>query len=165
MGREVVTGKEQELQELGIYLRSCSCIKYRDVFLYKRFRLSFAKTLRSVVLLSENLWGNCGCLNKNKQKQKNVTHAFQSESTLYGCLNVKKLLARSRCKIWSLSDCNWTWTLNDLVLKRTVNHLANMVNLAKWLSVRLWTKWLWVWVQLQSLMLLLPLVTCLKWCG
>ena len=24
--------------------------------------------------------------------------------------------------------------------------------LAKWLSVRLWTKWLWVWVQLQKVL-------------
>ena len=50
-----------------------------------------------------------------------VTYAFESESTLYSCLNVKELLARSR-------------------------------SLAKWLSVRLRTKWFWVRVQLQSLM-------------
>ena len=31
-----------------------------------------------------------------------VTFAFQSESTLYSCLNVKELLARSRRKLWSL---------------------------------------------------------------
>ena len=34
-----------------------------------------------------------------------VTYAFQSESTLYSCLNVKELLARSRREIWNLSDC------------------------------------------------------------
>ena len=28
-----------------------------------------------------------------------VTYAFQSESTLYSCLNVKELLARSRCEM------------------------------------------------------------------
>ena len=28
-----------------------------------------------------------------------VTYAFQSESTLYSCLNVKELLTRSRCEI------------------------------------------------------------------
>ena len=39
-----------------------------------------------------------------------VMYAFQSESTLYSCLNVKELLAPSRCEIWSLSDCNWTQT-------------------------------------------------------
>ena len=76
-----------------------------------------------------------------------VTYAFQSESTLYSCLNVKELLARSRREIWSLSDCNWTRTHNHLVHKRTLNHLAK---LAKWLRVRLWTKWLCVRVQLQS---------------
>ena len=60
-----------------------------------------------------------------------VTYAFQSESTLDSCLNVKKLFARSRREIWRLSDCNWTRTQNHLVLKRTLNHLAE---LAKWLS-------------------------------
>ena len=73
-----------------------------------------------------------------------VAHAFQSECTLYSCLKAKELLARSRPKIWSLGDCNWTQTQNHLVRKRTLNHLA------KWLSVRLRTKWFWVWVQLQS---------------
>ena len=76
-----------------------------------------------------------------------VTHAFQSESTLYSCLNVKELLARSRRKIWSLSDCKWTRTHNQLVRRRTLNYSAS---LTKWLSVSLRTKWLWVRVQLQS---------------
>ena len=76
-----------------------------------------------------------------------VTYAFQGESTFYSCLNVKELLAWSRRKIWSLSDCNWTRTHNRLVRKRTLNHLAK---LAKWLSVRLRTKWLWIQVQFQS---------------
>ena len=60
-----------------------------------------------------------------------VTYAFQSESTLYICLDVKELLARSRREIWSLSDCNLTRTHNHLVHKWTLNHLAK---LAKWLS-------------------------------
>ena len=60
-----------------------------------------------------------------------VTHAFQSESTLSNCLNVKELPARSRREIWSLSDCNWTQTHNHLVPKLRLNHLAK---LAKWLS-------------------------------
>ena len=60
-----------------------------------------------------------------------VMKVFQSESTLYSCLNVKELLAWSRCKIWSLSYCNWTRTHNYLVHKWTLNHLAT---LAKWLS-------------------------------
>ena len=56
---------------------------------------------------------------------------FESESTLYSCLNVKELLARSRRHIWRLSHCNGTRTHNHLVRKRTLNHLAK---LAKWLS-------------------------------
>ena len=54
----------------------------------------------------------------------NVTYAFQSDSTLYSCLNVKELLARSRREIWNVSDCNWTRIHSHLVRKRTLNHLA-----------------------------------------
>ena len=77
-----------------------------------------------------------------------VTFAFQRESKLYSCLNVKELLARSWCHIWSLSDCNGTRTHNHLVRKRTLTHLVKLDSLAKWLSVRLRTKWLWVQVPL-----------------
>ena len=55
-----------------------------------------------------------------------VTFVFQSESTLSSCLNVKEFLARSRRRIWSLSDCNWTRTHNHLVYKRTLNHLTKL---------------------------------------
>ena len=55
-----------------------------------------------------------------------VTYTFQSESTLFSCLNVKELLAQSRHKIWSLSDCNWTRAHNHLVHKWTLNHLAKL---------------------------------------
>ena len=61
-------------------------------------------------------------------------YAFQSEPTLYSCLNGKELLAQS----------NWTRIQNHLVPKRTLNHLAKL------LSVRLRTKWFCVRVQLQS---------------
>ena len=61
-----------------------------------------------------------------------VTYEFQRESTLYSCLNVTELLARSRCEIWSLSDCNWTRTHNHLVHKRTLNRLAIWLNV--WFS-------------------------------
>ena len=60
-----------------------------------------------------------------------VTYTFQIKSTICSCLNVKKLLARNRREIWSLSDCNGTRTHNHLVLKRTLNHLAK---LPKWLN-------------------------------
>ena len=49
-----------------------------------------------------------------------VADPFQSESTLYSCLNVKEVLARSRREIWKLSDCNWTRTQNHSVRKRTL---------------------------------------------
>ena len=83
-----------------------------------------------------------------------VTYVFQRETTLYSCLNVKGLLARSRLEIWSLSDCNWTRTHNHLVRNQTLYHLAKLAklaSLAKWLSVHLRTKLLWVRIQLQSL--------------
>ena len=60
-----------------------------------------------------------------------AVYMFQSESTLYSCLNVKEFLAWSRHGIWSLSDCNWPQTHNHLVCKWTLHHLAK---LAKWLS-------------------------------
>ena len=60
-----------------------------------------------------------------------IAYAFQSDSTLYVCLNVKELLARNRRKIWSLSDCNCNRTHNHLVCKWKLNHLAK---LAKWLG-------------------------------
>ena len=44
-------------------------------------------------------------------------------------------------------------THNYLVHKQTLNHLANLTKLAssaKWLSVRLPTKWLWVLLSLKS---------------
>ena len=56
---------------------------------------------------------------------------FESESTLYSCLNVEELLPRSRRDIWHLSDSNGIRTHNHLVRKRTLNHLAK---LEKWLS-------------------------------
>ena len=55
-----------------------------------------------------------------------VTYVFQSESTLYSCLNVKELLARNTRHIWSLSDSNGIRTRNHLVRKRTLNHLAKL---------------------------------------
>ena len=60
-----------------------------------------------------------------------VAYAFESESTLNICLNVKELLARNRRNIWSLSDWNVTRTHNYLVRKGTLKHLAK---LTKWFS-------------------------------
>ena len=46
-----------------------------------------------------------------------VTYVFQSESTLYSCLNVKELLTQSRREI-----CKRTRTHSYLIHKRTLNH-------------------------------------------
>ena len=58
------------------------------------------------------------------------------------CLNVKKLLARSRRRIWGLSDSNGIRTHNQLVRKRELNHLAKRGN---------WPNWLNGWVFLYEL--------------
>ena len=59
-----------------------------------------------------------------------LTYAFQTESTLCICLNVKELPSQNRRHIWRLIDCNRTRTHNPLVRKQTLNHL---VKLTKWL--------------------------------
>ena len=54
-----------------------------------------------------------------------VTYAFQSESTLNSCLNVKEHLARHRREIWSFSDCNWVFVyeLSGCGFKSSCSHL------------------------------------------
>ena len=64
-----------------------------------------------------------------------TTYTFQSESTLYSFVNAKELFAKSRGKIWILSDSNLTRTHNHLVHKRTLNHLANIVWLNRWVFI------------------------------
>ena len=61
-----------------------------------------------------------------------ITYAFHSESALYSCLNVKKILAQNKRKIWFLSDWNWTKTDNHLLRKRTLHHLAKMAKSLSW---------------------------------
>ena len=74
-----------------------------------------------------------------------VTYAFQSESTLYSCLNVEELFARNKRDIWSLSDSTEIRTHNNLIHKRTLNYLARLT------CDRLWqTKWLRVRIPLLS---------------
>ena len=95
----------------------------RSVYSSGGFSINFPHSDLLISVLTENLTCTvCSC---------HVTYAFQSESTLYSCLNVKELLARKRHEIWILSDCNWTRTYNHLVHKQTFNHLAK---LTKWLS-------------------------------
>ena len=77
-----------------------------------------------------------------------VTYTFQSESTLYSCLNLKELLARKRRDDWSLSDTTGIWTHNHLVRKWTLNHLAE---LAKRLSCKyLFVRCIWLYVIIVS---------------
>ena len=64
-----------------------------------------------------------------------VMYAFQSESTLYSCLNVKELLARNRCKIWSLSDVFWQKA-------KTLQLFSEISSPNK--SVGFWVNLLWV---------------------
>ena len=71
-----------------------------------------------------------------------LLYAFQSESALYSCLHVKELLARNRCYTSSLSGSNGIRTNKHLVCKWTLNHLAELAILAKWMSIHLQTKWL-----------------------
>ena len=121
------------------YLQKCKATTFEKVANYTKYKKTNVPSHLHIFLLTVCSYHG--------------TYAFQSESTLYSCLNVKELLARSRRKIWSLSDCNGTQTHNHLVRKRTLKHLVKLASLAKWLSVRLQTKWLWVRVPLQSLKL------------
>ena len=56
-------------------------------------------------------------------------------NSLDGCLNVKELLARSRREIWSLNDCNWTWTHKHVVHKQALNHLLKLSCVNGWVFV------------------------------
>ena len=59
-------------------------------------------------------------------------YSFQSESTLYSCLNVQELLARSRREIWRWSDCDWTRTQNHLNAYVTwQEHTVNILRASK----------------------------------
>ena len=66
--------------------------------------------------------------------------------------NLRIILRR---RVWSLSDCKWTRTQNQLARKRTLNYLAKLASFAKWLIFRLRTNWFWVRIQVQSLKLLI----------
>ena len=52
---------------------------------------------------------------------------FNSESTLYFCLNVKDILAQKKKRdIWNLSERNGTRTQNQLFHQETLNHYAKV---------------------------------------
>ena len=86
--------------------------------------------------------------------------SFRLNPRFIVCLNVKELLAQSRCDIWNLSDRNRNRTPNHLVCKRTLSHLAK---LTKWFSCFVstylhsrhssvfWPLWLHGWVFVYEL--------------
>ena len=80
---------------------------------------------------------------RNEQEDLPLTACFchvcsivvSSDCMFHSCVNVKELLAHSRHKIWSLSDCNWTRIQSYLVRKRTLNRLAKLVILHRYSPV------------------------------
>ena len=58
-----------------------------------------------------------------------VTSTFWNECTLSSCLNVKELLNRNRCDIWSLSNCNRSQFHNHFFQKWKLNHLVPLETL------------------------------------
>ena len=78
----------------------------------------------------------------DQYKTQQMCHStiLENSGTLKSVLTPTKI---NKCAT-VLSDCNWTRTQNHLFRKRTLS-------LAKWVSVRLRSKWFWVRVQLQSL--------------
>ena len=79
-----------------------------------------------------------------------VTYAFQSESTLYIWQNFKELLAQSRSKIWSVSDCNGTRTNKNLVGKQKLKNFAKLTKLLSWFMSTYLYGWFWLYVIVNS---------------
>ena len=105
---------------------SCIYILFSDIIIFKTNTVKPLNSGQLRVLKNLSVIKSCpplgGSLTIIDSCSYRVTYLFQSEFTLYSCLNVKELLARSRRKIWNLSDCNWTRTYNHLVHNRTLNH-------------------------------------------
>ena len=82
-------------------------------------------------------------------RHHHVAYEFQSESTLYSCLNVKELLAWNRPHIWNLSDSKGIQTHKHLVRIQILNNLAK---LAKWWSCceYLSVRCIWLYVSIMS---------------
>ena len=57
-----------------------------------------------------------------------ITYAFQSESPLCRCLNVKELHGRTRRDIWSLSNCNGAQTHAHLFVNEQSTIFPNQPN-------------------------------------
>ena len=82
------------------------CLNWNLFFLRSSYSIWSFVTLKSKLVASERKWWLCLIrflkLSHMTVCSYHVTYAFQSELTLYSCLNVKERLARSRREIWSL---------------------------------------------------------------
>ena len=82
------------------------CLNWNLFFLRSSYSIWSFVTLKSKLVASERKWWLCLIrflkLSHMTVCSYHVTYTFQSELTLYSCLNVKERLARSRREIWSL---------------------------------------------------------------
>ena len=100
------------------------CNSKKNYLKKKRNTWSVWYEIRTAISMQEGIFKNSSdrryftiCFTftiKNTVCSYHVTYAFQSESILYSCLNVKELPAQDRCEIWSLSDCNRTRMHNHI---------------------------------------------------
>ena len=84
-----------------------------------------------------------------------VMYEFQSESTPYSLPECQGTPCSKQAPYLKFKWQQRDSIQNHLVCERTLNHLSKLAYLAKWLSVRLRTKWLWVRISLLSLKSLL----------
>ena len=101
-----------------------SCNSVNSAIIYNMeimMKMSFVKTLisRAIMIIVFNYF------RISFQVQKSNVAVYQ------GHINFRKEVP---------SDCNWTRTHYHVVHKRTLNHLAKLGSLAKWLSAHLWAK-------------------------
>ena len=57
------------------------------------------------------------------------------KSAIGGFINSADLDEQVATLATNLSDCNWTWTCNHLVRKRTLNHLFSQTDPFGWVFV------------------------------
>ena len=86
-----------------------------------------------MIWLSSSLYSKCTVFKVNLCLYVIIMSctSFRVNPHSIACLNIKELLAQSRCHICNLCESNEIRTQNHLVRKWTLNHLAK---LAKWLS-------------------------------
>ena len=89
------TGLKFKITDTKLYAPVATLPKENDIKPLEKLKSGFKKTIkwnkyRSQITIQPQDNTVCSC---------HVTYAFQSESTLYSCLNVKELFARSRHEI------------------------------------------------------------------